>query len=195
MPTSIVRKIIYLLIIVVTFLVVKNPLYIKIGTSLQTEMPLTASDVIIVLSGDSGNRVKMATALYKQGLSQKIIMSGEPLMNTSMPQLMSEYAQSLGVPTKDIIIDDQSTSTYEHPVNCAPILKKLKAKSIIIVTSKYHTRRALSVFKAYYKNTPITIKIAGAEDDILYTKWWKYENMREKILMECAKTIWYILMH
>lgn len=166
----------------------------KIGLFLVSETPnIPSADAIIILSGDSGNRVKKGVALYKRKKAPLLIFTGEPVMNTSMPKIMSEYAEQMGVPTKNILLEENSTSTHEHPKNCATLMKEKNIQSIIVVTSYYHTQRTQSVFKKYFKNTKIKVTIVGAEDGITYKTWWQHENMREKILMELAKTAWYWL--
>ncbi len=58
--------------------------------------------------------------------------------------VMQPLARALGVPTKDIIAENKSRNTLEAAKN----LKQLvKARRIIVVTSAYHMKRAVAMFR------------------------------------------------
>jgi uncharacterized SAM-binding protein YcdF (DUF218 family) len=163
----------------------------KAAQFLIVSAPITKSDVIIVLSGGQGNRVDKAVELYKNGLSKTIIMTGETILTASIPKHMKARAINQGIPASHIRIEDQSTSTYDHPTRCLPLIKELNAKSILLVTSNFHTRRSLKAFTKAYKTQNISVTICGAEDNIEYSSWWKNSRDAELILLEFSKHLWY----
>ncbi len=152
---------------------------------------LKPAEVAIILGGTNEARVKKGVALFQHGAAKKLLMTGSPFYLSSEPELMSQYAQFFGVPSHNILLETASYSTYDHAVNCLPILKKMNVKSIIIVTSKYHTRRSKWIFHRVFKQTLISIQIVGADDAIPFQLWWKDHEATEKIVMEWGKLVWY----
>lgn len=163
---------------------------ILIDTEHTIEKP---ADLIVVLAGDSGERVEKAAQLYHEHKAPLILMTGNAMYNTSVPELMKEKAIALKVPSSAILLECQSQSTLDHPKNCRPIFKEKNIKSIIIVTSKYHTARSYRTFLNELKNDNIHISIDSANDGVNYRSWWTDHESTEKILIELGKTVWYAL--
>lgn len=151
------------------------------------------TDAIVILAGDTGERVREASRLFHQQQAHLMIISGNNLYGVSIPEAMKNYAIHLQVPSENIIIESESESTLDHPKHLKPIFKAHNIKSILIVTSKFHTRRSYLTFKKVLKNENIDIFIAPAEDGINYGEWWKNHESAEKILLELGKTVWYYL--
>lgn len=95
------------------------------------------------------SRVKKAVNLYKKNYASKLLMSGgvdkEDKINEA--KTMRDLAIKLGVPKQDILIESQSTSTYENLLYSKRILKKHNINNIIIVTEPFHSLRASLVAK------------------------------------------------
>jgi len=111
------------------------------------------SDVAIVL-GTSPNqsmpnpclvaRVRHADELYSQKKVSKIILSGAKLEDDykSEAKIMRDVALQLGVKDSDIILEENSTSTFENLLFSQKILNSENFKSIILVSDPYHLPRA-----------------------------------------------------
>ena len=69
---------------------------------------------------------------------------------------MSYKAIKLGVNPKDIIIDDKSNNTFENIDNSLKLLPN-ELKHIIIITSEFHLKRCLLIFKKKYPELSITM--------------------------------------
>lgn len=86
---------------------------------------LQSADVIIVLSGEQGERVETAVKLYKQGFAPRLLMTGGPVeWNVAAADIMAWQAESLGVPPQDIVLERRASSTYENAVYTLEILKQ-----------------------------------------------------------------------
>jgi uncharacterized SAM-binding protein YcdF (DUF218 family) len=57
---------------------------------------------------------------------------------------MANVAMRLGIPAKDIVIENRSRNTWE---NAQAVQKILPGKTIILVTSAFHMRRSVAMFK------------------------------------------------
>ncbi len=118
----------YLLPAAASFLLVKNH--------------LKPADVIVVLGGDDDRRVKQAVALYQQGVSKFMIMSGaDNDGSTRMVHYMKRDAVNAGVPADKILIEPKAQHTYQHPIFVKPIMVAHGFRSAIVVSSPYHMRR------------------------------------------------------
>ena len=127
-------------------------------------------------SGMLGDRLKRGIELYKDGASDKIIMSGDH-GQTSYDEVntMKRVAIDAGIPSSDIFMDHAGFSTYESIYRAKEIFK---AKKIIIVTQKYHLYRALYIAKM------LGVEAYGVSSD--YHIYWGQKNrdLRE-ILARC----------
>lgn len=89
------------------------------------------------------DRLLQGIELYKNGVSHKIIMSGDHgKENYDEVNVMKRFAIERGVKSEDIFMDHAGFSTYDSMYRAKDIFE---AKKIIIVTQKYHIYRALYV--------------------------------------------------
>lgn len=117
----------------------------------------------------SGDRLFQTLELYYKKRVDKILISGGS-GSISKPNhreaiYVKKYLMNISVPDSNIIIENNSKNTYENAVFTKHLLDSMQFKgSILLVTSSFHMRRSLAIFKkAGYKNiTPyITNKITG----------------------------------
>ena len=102
------------------------------------------ADVLVVLGGSKKDRSERAMVLFKQGVSTKILITG-----SDDCILYKQFLISHGVPENAIHVESKSHTTRENAKFSIPLLHILGAKRVIIVTSWYHSRRALACFEHY----------------------------------------------
>ncbi|WP_405082779.1 YdcF family protein [Paenibacillus chitinolyticus] len=138
-----------------------------------TEEPVK-SDVILVLSGDRGERTEKGAELYKNGVAPYLMFSGgEVYRNSRMADLMKEHAMELGVPEQAIVLEDRADSTYENAVFSKKVIEKHAFKSVTVVSSDYHMRRVKLLFDRAFKDSGIRLHYAAAPDkNFTPRKWW-----------------------
>ena len=113
------------------------------------------------------DRIKTGVSLYRAGLADGILMSGDRSEGYDEVGTMERVAEEFGVPKEVITIDPEGYSTYESMVN---LLKAHKGKRVLIVTQKYHLYRAL------YIAQKLGIDAWGVSADLrTYTKQLKYD--------------------
>ncbi|MCL2869603.1 YdcF family protein [Candidatus Saccharibacteria bacterium] len=106
-------------------------------------------DAIVVISGgDTTARVNEAVKLQKLGLAKQLIVSGAAAdkQGPSNALVMKEEAVAAGVPADLIFMDEFSNNTNENAMHTKEIVENHDIKSIILVTSAYHQRRAYLEF-------------------------------------------------
>lgn len=91
------------------------------------------------------DRLLQSISLYQDGVSNKIIMSGDHgRPEYDEVNVMKKFAIDRNVNSEDIFMDHAGFSTYDSIYRAKDIFK---AKRIIIVTQKYHIYRALYIAK------------------------------------------------
>lgn len=111
------------------------------------------SDCVIVLGcsvyGETPSpflrsRTEEAFRLYKEGYADYIIASGGmgDGEEISEAEAVKRYLIELGMDEKYIIKEDKSTSTLENLKNSKEIMEEKDFNSAIVVSNKYHLKRA-----------------------------------------------------
>ena len=157
---------------------------------------LEKADLILVLAGDSnGERVIEGVALYKKGYAPRILMSGGPMAwHLTYAEWMKKQAIESGVPERDILVQDRSRSTVEDAEFSLPIVKENKIRSLILVTSPAHTRRAKKVFNNLYSTDKIKVVVWPAQNSEFNPKdWWTRYEDRGLVVWEIVSSIFYLL--
>lgn len=97
-----------------------------------------------VLSPFLKSRVDEAIRLYKAGYGKYIIVSGGkgPGEAISEAEAMTNYLISYGINPSAILQEDKSGTTLENLTNSKEIMETMKFKDAIIVSNKYHLKRA-----------------------------------------------------
>lgn len=151
---------------------------------LAVRTKLGAADVIVVLGGDGPPRAALAAHLFRAGLAPRVLVTGDGDCRD-----IRALMRRAGVPAKAIGVECASANTYENATFTAPMLAAMAAHSGIVVTSWFHTRRALGCFDL----ASPTIRWLAApvrRDDSLWTLLWDAEGWQ--IAKEYIKFVWYI---
>ena len=92
------------------------------------------------------DRLFQGIALYQNGTSPKLLMSGDHgQIEYDEVNTMKAFAIQAGVPSEDVFMDHAGFSTYESIYRAKEIFG---ADKIVIVTQEYHLYRALYVAKS-----------------------------------------------
>ena len=103
------------------------------------------ADIIIVLGGgDTHERPVRAAELFNQHAAPRILISG-----AGDAEINRRILIKAGVPAADIEIESNSRTTRQNAMFSIKLLREQKMHSAIIVTSWYHSRRALRTFEHF----------------------------------------------
>ena len=176
------------------------PVFEEIGSFLVFQDELEPSDAIVILTGsNSGNRIEEAVRVFDKGMGKVLVFSGYsyyPGMDSHRG--MKQYAIKLGVPD-DKIVAEKATgeiSTWGEALANIKLLERLKAKSLILVTSSFHTRRSHWVYERAIKslNMDITLLVQPAYDPkVPYPRWWEIRSGKKKVFQEYIKLFYYFI--
>ena len=105
-----------------------------------------------VYFGRGADRVTHAVQLYKLGYIRHILVSGGSGRLVAPEEREADELKKvfllMGVPEKDISIENQSRNTYESAVEVKKMLPdSIRATDCLLITSAFHMRRALACYK------------------------------------------------
>lgn len=95
-------------------------------------------------------RALQAARLYRGGQIDTVIASGGPPgAAPTEAAVIRSLCRTAGVAVGDILIEDRAKNTEENIVNSLPLLAANGIGEIVLVTDRYHARRAEMVAQAY----------------------------------------------
>ncbi len=115
---------------------------VSAGSLLVVEDPPAQADVIVVLGGDGPPRALQAAKLWHEGKAPLVLVTGYGDCDFIRDMLMRS-----GVDVAAISTECLSLSTWENATFAQPILTEMGAKRAILVTSWFHSRRAVKRFR------------------------------------------------
>jgi uncharacterized SAM-binding protein YcdF (DUF218 family) len=101
-----------------------------------------SSGAIVVLGGEAFGRPARAAELFKAGAAPLIVISG----NGDYDEVRRALAAQ-GIPESALLIEPNSGNTMENARFSTKLLRERGIKRAIIVTSWFHSRRALLSFR------------------------------------------------
>lgn len=153
---------------------------------LAARTPLGPADAIVVLGGDAESRPDRAAALYRAGLAPRVIVSGDGDCRQSANRL---HAGGVGVAA--ILYECRSGNTAENAAYSTALLRALGARSVIVVTSWWHTARALRCFE---RSAPdLAVMVAHSAEPPSLRAILRQPAEREHIWLEYLKSVFYRL--
>lgn len=115
---------------------------VSAGSLLVVEDPPAQADVIVVLGGNGPPRAAQAAKLWHEGLAPLVLVVGYGDCDFIRDMLVQ-----LGVNVAAISKECLSLSTWENATFAEPILTGMAARRAILVTSWFHSRRAVQRFR------------------------------------------------
>lgn len=151
----------------------------------MVQEPLQHADVIVILSGRLPERAVEAARIFQAGYADQIWISPpvspvNDLKAMNIGYLGEDFYNEKvlivkGVPADSIRILERPDANTEAEVRqIAQDLHDLNFHSVIIVTSKAHTRRARTIWRKLVGSDPHMI-VRYAEDDVFDgAHWWRH---------------------
>ena len=175
---------------------------------LITEAPLDKADAIVVLGGSATykERTHEAARLLFEGRSPSILITNDnqrgPWSSADQRNLYYyersfEELEKFGVPSQNIdLLVTPVTSTYEEAQVVKEYAQQRGLHSILIVTSAYHSRRALWVFSKVFRDTGISIGLTSVppgEQTPPAATWWLSARGWKLVPVEYVKMVYYMI--
>jgi uncharacterized SAM-binding protein YcdF (DUF218 family) len=162
------------------------------GNLLVIDAPQTA-DVIVVLAGETNQRPAHALELLREGYARRLLFDvpgDEKIYDITLLELVEKYIRTLPDASKLAICPIQGLSTRDESHDVARCLAQEQGSRILIVTSDFHTRRALSIFQHEIKGK--SFSIAAAHDSTQFgPHWWKHRQWAKTFTDEWLRLLWW----
>jgi uncharacterized SAM-binding protein YcdF (DUF218 family) len=170
--------------------------FFGIGYYLSPQDQLVKTDAIVAVSGgDTDARTQEAVQLYHDGWAPRIIFSGAALdpNGPSNARAMATAAERAGVPADAVLLDETSANTRGNAANVAELVRDFELKSIILVTSPYHQRRASITFhRELGANFPI-INHSSVDHAWRRSHWWATPASQNLTISELEKVAYELI--
>lgn len=182
------------------------PVMRRMGHFLTLSEPLEHADAIVVLAGGYPDRILEAAALYREGWAPRILLGREPdnggyrkliALGVSMPRLFEVnrmIAEQLGVPPEAIaVVEHPAGSTYDEAEEVIDTVLRQGYRSIVLVTSKYHSQRAARIYRALAGDRVHIVVRAARDDDFDPDAWWHNRVSTRRAIFEYQKLLAFLL--
>jgi uncharacterized SAM-binding protein YcdF (DUF218 family) len=184
----------------------RQALLSAIGGFLIVQDEAHPADAIVVLSGSLPDRILEAVDLYKAHLAPRLILTKEqPLpglaalraRGATLPEHHEQnisIAEQLGVPADVIsVMPTPTTSTLAETRALVAYLKEQGVHSILLVTSKAHSRRARMIFHTL-AGSDLSIAICPSRyDPFSAEQWWHERAYVRRLVIEYGKLLNFVV--
>jgi uncharacterized SAM-binding protein YcdF (DUF218 family) len=151
------------------------------------------SDVILVLAGETEQRPARALELLRQGYGRRVVIdvpAAAKVYGFTQSQLAERYVQSLPQAASVAICPIHGLSTRDETRDAERCLESEEGNRILIVTSDFHTRRALTIFR--HKVRGKSFSVAAAHDDTQFgIRWWTRRQWAKTCMDEWLREVWW----
>src|SRR5712691_827245 len=186
-----------LLILSFVLYLVRRPVLRLAAESWIVEAPLDKADALIVLGDDNfyADRATRGAQLFREGKATVIVASGRRLRpSAGIAELMEHDLVERGVPREKIVrFTHDGDSTLEEAQALVRLVKERNWRSVIVVTSNYHTRRARYIYRRIFPQG-VEVRVASARDgDFDPEHWWEKRKSIKQFTREFAGmvvTLW-----
>jgi len=158
-------------------------IFFNIGRWLVVEDPLEKASAIAVLSGRMPSRALEAARIYREGYASEVwltrtIEPGASLQALFVPFTGEEAYDRMvlmrkGVPESAIrVLDPPIANTADEMLAIGQALSKENQRTVIIVTSKVHTRRVKALWRHFSSADGQAIVRGVSDDGFDPAHWW-----------------------
>ena len=151
------------------------------------------SAVILVLAGETSHRPERALQLLAQGYGRRIVLDvpdNLKIYEFTQIQLAEKYVQDLPNGSMVSICPIRGLSTRDEAKDAERCLARGDNETVLIVTSDFHSRRALSIFQREIPGRSYSIGSSWDEKKF-GVRWWTHREWAKTFIDEWLRLIWW----
>jgi uncharacterized SAM-binding protein YcdF (DUF218 family) len=173
--------------------------FLNAGTFLIAIEQPEPSDVLVVLAGNSADRLLRAEELRTQGFANLVLVSNERVhthgLETTWLELYRAGVAAPGLPPDAVLVldDPPPESTIDEARRDADILASRGLHSALLVTDAFHSRRASLLFRAAFARRGLSVRSAPAADTLDLAHWWTHPIAARRVAEEWTKLLFYLV--
>lgn len=162
------------------------------------------ADAMYVLGGAPYDRGTEASRMLQEGCAPIAYCTGSSIMQSNKAEgrmiteadLTRTAAIRCGTPAATILPLPFGTSTYEEALGILLHARSKGWRTIVVVTTDFHTRRVRRVFDARFKGSGINVLVhAAPSTEYNVDAWWNSEQGLLMVNNEYVKSLYYLLKH
>jgi uncharacterized SAM-binding protein YcdF (DUF218 family) len=176
--------------------------------ALMVRAELAHADAVAVLAGADAyrERTREAAQLFAEGRAPKILLtndngiggwSTEKQRNPYFVERAFDELRSAGVPAESIeVLPEAVSSTHDEAVRLREYAAAHNLRSLMVVTSVYHSRRALWTMRRVFRDDAVLIGLdtaATGEQVPGPATWWLHAGGWRVVALEYPKIVYYWL--
>lgn len=162
------------------------------GRMLVVDAP-ERSDVILVLAGETDRRPALGLQLLDRGYGRRAILdvpAAAEIFGFDEVQLATKYVERRPEGAAVQLCPIVGLSTRDESREAAKCLAGVEGTRVLLVTSDFHTRRALSIFR--HEAHGKTFSVAATRDNAQFgTRWWTNRQWAKTCIDEWLKLLWW----
>ena len=155
-----------------------------VGRWLAVEDPLEKAQAIVALSGRMPIRAIEAAKLYRAGYAPKVWLTHSAEPGASLEAMGISYVgeetynlrvlMHEGVPANDIrVLEPAIVNTADEVAAVSEALRESKGETVILVTTKVHTRRVRILWSRLAAGRGRALVRAASDDPFEPRRWWR----------------------
>jgi hypothetical protein len=152
------------------------------------------SDVMVVLAGETERRPARGLELLDQGYAPRLILdvpAEAKIYDRNQAEIARAYVNALPHASSITVCPIYGQSTKDEAHDVARCLPGVSGRRVLLVTSDFHTRRALSIFS---RELPADYSVAAVFDEREFgVQWWRHREWAKVNFEEWSKLIWWEL--
>ena len=178
--------------LVVVFVVIVAALASQAARFLVVDEP-GKSDAIVVLAGETSIRPVRALELLRQGVAPRAfldVQTRDVIYDQHLIEIARTYVNGLAEANRVSVCPVVGFSTNAEADDVSRCLQPLGAHRVLIVTSDYHTRRALLIFR--HRLPQYQFSVAAARGPKSFgDAWWTNREWAKATFDEWLKMLWW----
>ena len=151
------------------------------------------SDAIVVLAGETSLRPALGVQLLREHMGSHLFLdaeAAEQVFGQPLTEIAERYVNSLPEAKQISVCSIVGLSTAGETADAARCIGGMGAHRVLIVTSDYHSRRALMIFSR--RLPQYQWSIAAAHNPAAFgNAWWTHREWAKTTFDEWTKLIWW----
>jgi uncharacterized SAM-binding protein YcdF (DUF218 family) len=165
------------------------------GPALVVNQP-QRSDVVLVLAGDvDDTRYWKGIAMLRSGYAPRMLVDARVDAvgyGRTPAELTEDFIRHSAGGLAVHVCPTRGASTLQELQSAAACLQPVAPHRILLVTSDFHTRRALSIARKVYPG--YSWSVAAADNGLLsMPRWWTSRDIAKEVFLEWQKLAWWEL--
>ncbi len=151
------------------------------------------ADAVVVLAGETNVRPARALELLRLGFAPRVFLDAETrdlIYDQRLTDIAQKYVNGLPEANRVSVCPIVGFSTNAEADDVDRCLQPLGAHRVLIVTSDYHTRRALLIFR--HRLPQYLFNAAAARNPQQFGEaWWTHREWAKVTFDEWSKMLWW----